>query len=30
MKLSVRLALETLQNIEELKELITKENFGEQ
>ena len=29
MKLSVRLALETLQNIEELKELITKENFGE-
>ncbi|WP_332058426.1 hypothetical protein, partial [Streptococcus canis] len=29
MKLSVRLALETLQNIEELKEIITKENFGE-
>ncbi|CYU98968.1 TPA: hypothetical protein U1Y72_001855 [Streptococcus suis] len=29
MKLSVRLALETLQNIEELKEIITHENFGE-
>ncbi|HEM4990267.1 TPA: hypothetical protein U1180_001393 [Streptococcus suis] len=29
MKLSVRLALETLQNIEELKEIITQENFGE-
>lgn len=29
MKLSVRLALETLQNIEELKEIINKENFGE-
>ena len=29
MKLSVRLALETLQNIEELKKIISKENFGE-
>lgn len=29
MKLSVRLALETIQNIEELKEIISKENFGE-
>ena len=29
MKLSVRLALETIQNIEKLKEILTEESFGE-